>query len=101
MHRVFGEFEADAASVQPSLDTFDFVLEACGLLAEFYPDEGTRQQLFNRHLERYLGQSIYRAKLVSGVSETDGSIVDKLHMPEVTVPCRKAKMMKTHQLARD
>ena len=87
MHRAFGEFEADAASIQPSPDTFDFVLEACRLLAEFYPDEGVRQQLFNKHLEHYLNKPIYRVKLTSGVSETDGSIVNTPDMPEVTVPC--------------
>ena len=54
VHRVFGEFEADSASIQPSPDTFDFVLEACGLLAEFYPDEYMRQQLFNDCLAQYL-----------------------------------------------
>ena len=99
VHRVFGEFETDAASIQPSPKTFDFVLEACGLLADFYPDEGVRQQLFNKHLEHYLNQSIYRVKLTSGVSETDGSIVNTPNMPEVTVPCCKVQMMNTHQLA--
>lgn len=87
VHRAFGEFEADAASIQPSPDTFDFVLEPCRLLAEFYPDEGVRQQLFNKHLEHYLNKQIYRVKLTSGVRETDGSIVSTPDMPEVTVPC--------------
>ena len=99
VHRVFGESEADAASIQPSPDTFDFVLEACGVLADFYPDEGVRQQLLNKCLEKYLSKSIYRVKLTSGVSETDGSIVDTRDMPEVTVPCCKVKMMSTHQFA--
>ncbi|KAL0049923.1 hypothetical protein WJX82_000834 [Trebouxia sp. C0006] len=85
VHRVFGKFETDAASIQPSPDTFDFVLEACGLLADFYPDEGVRQQLFNKHLEHYLDQSIYRVKLTSGVSETDGSIANTPNMPEFAV----------------
>ena len=98
VHRVFGEFEADAASAQPSPDTFDFVLEACGLLAEFYPDEGVRQQLFNKCLEQYLSKTIYRVKLTAGVSETDGSIVDTPNMPEVIAPCCRAKMMSTHHL---
>lgn len=87
VHRVFGEFETDAASIQPSPDTFDFVLEACGLLADFYPNEGVRQQLFNKHLEHYLDQSIYRVKLTSGVSETDGSIANTPNMPEDLWAC--------------
>ena len=99
VHKVFGQFEADAASVQPSPDTFDFVLEACGLLAEFYPDEGVRQQLFNKCLEQYLSKSIYRVKLTSGVSETDGSIVNTPDIPEVTVPRCKVMLMSTHHFA--
>ncbi len=93
VHRVFGEFVADAASIQPLPDTFDFVLEACALVADFYPDESIRQQLFSRHLEQYLGKPIYRVNLTSGVSATDGSIVDKLEKPEVTAPCCKPSMM--------
>ena len=85
VHRVFGEFQEDVASIQPSPDTFDFVLEACGLLADFYPDERMTQQLFNRCLEKYLDREINAVKLTTGVSRTDGSIVDALHMPEVTV----------------
>lgn len=83
VHRVFGEFVSDAAGIQPSPDTFDFVLETCALLADFYPDESIRQQLFNRHLAQYLGKTIYRVSLTSGVSATDGSIVDNLEKPEV------------------
>ncbi len=87
VHRVFGGFVSDAASIQPSPDTFDFVLETCALLADFYPDESIRQQLFNRHLAQYLGQTIYRVRLTSGVSATDGSIVDNLEKPEVMTQC--------------
>ena len=79
--------------------TFDFVVEACGLLADFFPDEGMRQQLFNKHLEHYFDKSIYKVQLTSGVSETDGSIVNTPNMPEVTLPYQKVKMMNTHQLA--
>ena len=43
----------------------------------------------NKCLEQYLDKSIYRVQLTSGVSETDGSIVDTLDAPEVTVPCCK------------
>lgn len=99
VHRVFGEFGADAACVQSSPDTFDFVLAACGMLADFYPDESKRWQLFNKRLEQCLSKPIYRVKLTSGVSETDGSIVDKLGMPEVTIPSCKIERMRTHHSA--
>ena len=98
VHRVFGEFETDAASIQPSPDTFAFVLKACGLLADFYPNKSERQQLFNKQLEHYLDQSIYRVKLTSGFTRTDGSIVNMPYMPEVTVPSCQVQMMNTNQL---
>lgn len=87
VHRVFGEFLAGAAGIQPSPDTFEFVLEMCAVLTDFHPDERIRQQLFNKRLEQYLGKPISGVKLASGISETDGSIVDKLDMPEVIAPC--------------
>ena len=87
VHRAFGEFVVDAASIQPLPDTFDFVLESCAFLAEFYPDERVRQQQFNKRLEQYLGKPIYGVKLNSGISETDGSIVDNPAMAEVNAPC--------------
>jgi len=74
-------------------------LEACALLAEFYSDESVRQQLFNKRLEQYLGKPIYSVKLTSGVSATDGSIVDKPEKPEVTAPCCKPNMMSSHHVA--
>ena len=85
MHKVFGEFEADAASVQPSSKTLQFVLEACGLLADFYPDESVRQQLFNKLLGKYLENHIFKVALTQGVSQTDGSIVNDPAKPEVSV----------------
>ena len=90
MHKRFGEFLTDAARIQPSPDTFDFVLEACGGLADFFPNESQRQMWFNEHLEHYLGKPINRAKMTVGVSETDGSIVDcQSSLPEViVVACR-------------
>lgn len=87
VHRAFGEFMADAASVQPSPDTFDFVLESCAFLAEFYPNESVKQQQFNKRLEQYLGKPIYCVNLTGGMSETDGSIVDNPAMAEVNAPC--------------
>ena len=36
VHRAFGEFMVDAATIQPSPDTFDFILESCAFLAEVY-----------------------------------------------------------------
>lgn len=47
VHEVFGEFLTDAAGIQPAPDTFDFVLKACAMLADFHLDEKIRQQLFN------------------------------------------------------
>ena len=97
VHEIFGEFLADAAKIEPSPDTFDFVLEACGGLADFYPDESQRQMWFNDHLEHYLGKPINRAKLTIGVSETDGSIVDRQSsLPEVIVDeCRKPSKIRS------
>ena len=87
VHRAFGEFVEGTTSIQPLPDTFDFVLESCAFLAEFYPDEGVRQQQFNKRLEQYLGKPIYSVKLTNGISETDGSIVDNPAMAEVSAPC--------------
>ncbi len=83
VHEVFGEFLSDAASIQPLPDTFDFVLEICTLLADFYPDERTRQQLFTKRFEVYLDRPIYTASLANGVTATDGSLVDSVTNPEV------------------
>ncbi|KAK9919159.1 hypothetical protein WJX75_009796 [Coccomyxa subellipsoidea] len=78
VHEVFGEFLADADSIRPSPDTFDFVLELCAMLADFYGDEKYRQKHFNSLLGKFLGNEIYRVSLTDGVSATDGSIVDDL-----------------------
>jgi hypothetical protein len=83
VHEVFGEFLADADSIRPSPDTFDFVLELCAMLADFYGDEKYRQQHFNSLLGKFLGNEIYRVSLTDGVSATDGSIVDDLDNLEV------------------
>ena len=92
VHRTFGEVVADAANIQPISDTFDFVLEACALLAHIHLDERVKQRHFNIRLEQYLGKPIHRVRLTSGMRATDGSIVDKrdMHMAEVTSPCRKS-----------
>lgn len=83
VHEVFGEFLTDAAGIQPAPDTFDFVLKACAMLADFHLDEKIRQQLFNWELGNFLGKTMHSVNPTDGVSATDGSIVDDWNKPEV------------------
>ena len=85
VHEVFGEFLTNAVGIQPSPDTYEFVLEACAMLANFFDDEKYRQRIFNGLLGRYLGKDIYRVHVAKGVSTTGGSIVDEIDMPEVSI----------------
>ncbi len=80
---MFGEFLTNAAGIQPSPDTFDFVLAACATLGNFHEHEKTRQRVFNCLLGTFLGKDIESVNLTDGASATDGSIVDKLDKPEV------------------
>ena len=81
--KVFAEFADNYATIEPSRESLDFVVDACNLLAQFLPDEEVRQQKFLALLGARMGKQFYSVSMAQGVTATDGSIVDDIAGPEV------------------